>query len=562
MNIENNEVKSLNFIEEIIEHDNETGKHNKRVLTRFPPEPNGFLHIGHAKSICLNFGLGKKYSGATNLRFDDTNPTTEKVDYVNSIQNDVRWLGFEWDGEVKYASDYFENLYTCAQTLIKKGLAYVDFSSPDDIAKQKGTPTQAGTGNAYRETSAEENLSLFEKMRKGEFKDGECVLRAKIDMASPNMLLRDPVIYRIKRAHHHRTGDNWCIYPMYDFAHPISDALEGITHSICTLEFEPHRPFYEWLLAELGLYNSQQIEFARLNLTYTVMSKRKMLKLVEKQLVNSWDDPRMPTISGMRRRGYTAKAIRDFAVAVGISKRESMLDVSLLEHFIREDLNKISKRVMAVIDPIKVVISNYETGKTELLPAENNPEDSNAGHRELSFSNTIFIEREDFNENPPKGYFKLTPNGYVRLKHAYIIKCEELIKDENGNLVEIRASYVENSKSGSDTSGLKVKGVIHWVDANNYHPVQINWYDRLLTIENAADIPEDEEFTDYINPNSLKTITAWGEKSLADAKAGEHFQFMRKGYFCVDTESAAAAPIFNLTVELKDSWAKELKKQS
>ncbi len=562
MNIENNETKSLNFIEEIIAHDNETGKHGQRVLTRFPPEPNGFLHIGHAKSICLNFGLGKKYGGATNLRFDDTNPSTEKVDYVNAIQNDVLWLGFEWDGEVKYASDYFENLYTNAQELIKKGKAYVDFSSPDDIAKQKGTPTQAGTGNLYRESSASENLQLFEKMRNGEFKDGTCVLRAKIDMTSPNMLLRDPVIYRIKRAHHHRTGDTWCIYPMYDFAHPISDALERISHSICTLEFEPHRAFYDWLLSELGLYPCQQIEFARLNLTYTVMSKRKMLQLVEKQLVSGWDDPRMPTISGMRRRGYTAKAIRDFAVGVGISKRESMLDVSLLEHFVREDLNKIAKRVMVVLDPIKIVITNYEKGKNELLPAENNPEDSQAGQREISFSDTLFIEREDFNENPPKGYFKLSPNGYVRLKNAYIIKCEELIKDENGNLLAIRATFVENSKSGSDTSGLKVKGVIHWVDAQTAAPVQINWYDRLLTVENAADIPEDAHFTDFINPNSLQTLTAYAEQSLLAAQAGEHFQFMRKGYFCVDTDSQPAAPVFNLTVALKDSWAKELKKQS
>lgn len=552
---------SLNFIEEIIEEHNKTGRFDNRVHTRFPPEPNGFLHIGHAKSIHLNFGLGEKYHGKTNLRFDDTNPTAEKEDYVNAIKRDVEWLleGKKWANEL-YASDYFPQMYAYAVELIKKGKAYVDFSTPDEIAEQKGTPTHAGIGNRYRDTSVDENLALFERMKNGDFADGHCVLRAKIDMASPNMLMRDPIIYRIKHAHHHRTGDAWCIYPMYDFAHCLSDSIEGITQSICSLEFEEHRPLYDWILDELDAYHPQQIEFAKLNITHVLMSKRRLLRLVEGGYVNGWDDPRMHTISALRRRGYTPKAIRDFATVVGVSKRESIIDMSLLEHCVREDLNKTAARVMVVLDPIKVVITNYPEGQTEELVAENNPEDPNGGTRSVPFSREVYIESDDFMENPPKKYFRLAPGQMVRLKNAYIIKCDEVIKDEAGNIVELRCTYVESSKSGSDTSGIHVKGVIHWVSIAHALPIEARLYDRLLTVSSMNEIPADKDFLDYLNPNSLTVQTAYAEASLANAAVGTRFQFMRKGYYCVDSDSTADKKVFNLTVSLKDSWAKEMKK--
>lgn len=553
---------NLNFIEEIILAHNQNGRFGGQVYTRFPPEPNGYLHIGHAKSICLNFGLGQKYAGKTNLRFDDTNPTAEKQDYVDSIQQDVAWLleGKKWANEPVYASDYFDQMYEFACELIRKGKAYVDFSTSDEIATQKGTPTQAGTPNKYRSTSPAENLEIFERMRKGEFGDGACVLRAKIDLASPNMLMRDPLIYRIKHAHHHRTGDKWCIYPMYDFAHCLSDSVEGITHSICTLEFEEHRPLYDWVLDELNLHHPQQIEFAKLNLTYVLLSKRRLGKLVSSGFVSGWDDPRMHTLAGMRRRGYTPAAIRDLATTVGVSKRESVIDIGLLEHCVRENLNKIAKRVMVVLDPIKVVITNYPEGQTELLTAENNPEDEHSGSRQVPFSREIYIEQDDFMEVAPKKYFRLAPNQYVRLKNAYIIKCEEVIKDENGKIVELRCTYAENSKSGSDTSGISVKGVIHWVSVPHALPVETRMYDRLLTVESLNDIPEDKDFMSYLNPESLKIQTAFAEPALAAAQVGEKFQFMRKGYFCTDPDSNSDKMVFNLTVSLKDSWAKEAKK--
>lgn len=546
------EEKSLNFIEEIIEADLKSGKHQS-ILTRFPPEPNGYLHIGHSKSICLNFGLAIKYGGKTNLRFDDTNPVTEDTEYVESIKDDIRWLGFEWANEF-YASDYFEQLYEFAVKLIKKGLAYVDDSTSEEIAKQKGTPTTPGVRNQYAERSVEENLQLFADMRAGKYKDGEKVVRAKIDMTSPNMHMRDPIIYRIKHAHHHRTGDAWCIYPMYDFAHGQSDSIEQITHSICTLEFIPHRPLYDWCIENLEIFPSKQYEFARLNLNYTVMSKRKLLQLVNEKHVSGWDDPRMPTISGLRRRGYTPESIRDFAERVGVAKRDNLIEFSLLEFCVREHLNKIALRRMVVFNPIKVLITNYPEGKTEHLSTENNPEDVNGGVRNIPFNKEILIEADDFMENPPKKYFRLSPGGKVRLKSAYIIQCDEVVKNDDGSIKELRCSYIPESKSGSDTSGIKVQGTLHWVNAADAVEVEVREYDRLFRVENPAS--EEGDFKDYINPDSLTVVKGYAEPAIKDAKTTDRFQFLRKGYYCLDKDSSSNKFIFNRTVTLKDGWSK------
>ena len=550
---ESTEEKSLNFIEQIIEEDIRTGKHEGRVLTRFPPEPNGYLHIGHAKSICLNFGVAQKYGGGTNLRFDDTNPVTEDTEYVESIKNDVQWLGFQWVNEF-YASDYFDNLYAFAIDLIKKGLAYVDESTSEQIASLKGTPTEPGTNSPYRDRGVEENLDLFERMKNGEFPEGSRTLRAKIDMAAPNMIMRDPIIYRIKFAHHHRTGDKWCIYPMYDFAHGQSDSIEQITHSICTLEFIPHRDLYDWCIDKLEIFPSKQYEFARLNLTYTVMSKRKLLQLVNEGHVTGWDDPRMPTISGLRRRGYTPESIREFCDRIGIARRDNLIDVSLLEFCVREHLNKIAQRRMVVLDPLKVVITNFPEDTVELCLSENNPEDPNGGMREVPFSREVYIEREDFMENPPKKFFRLAVGQMVRLKSAYIIRCDEAIKDEAGNIIELRCSYIENSKSGNDTSGINVKGTLHWVSVSEALPIEIRQYDRLFKVEDLASAEGD--FKDHINPNSLEVITGYAEPSLKEATVETKIQFVRKGYFCLDTDATSDKLIFNRTVGLKDTWGK------
>jgi glutaminyl-tRNA synthetase len=543
--------RSLNFVEEIVEADLKSGKHNGRLLTRFPPEPNGYLHIGHAKSICLNFGLAQKYGGGTNLRFDDTNPVTEDTEYVESIKNDVRWLGFNWSSEM-YASDYFDQLFKYAKKLITKGLAYIDDSSAEEMAQQKGTPNAPGIESPFRNRSVEENLSLFEGMANGEFAEGSRVLRAKIDMTSSNMLMRDPIIYRIKFAEHHRTGNKWCIYPMYDFAHGQSDSIEGITHSICTLEFVSHRELYDWFLEKLEIFPSKQYEFARLNLTYTVMSKRKLLQLVNEKHVSGWDDPRMPTISGMRRRGYTPKSIVDFCDRIGIQKRDNLIDVSLLEFFVREDLNKTSTRVMAVFEPLKVVITNLHEGSVESCNLENNPEDPESGHREVNFTREIFIEQGDFMKEPPAKYFRLSPGNMVRLKGAYIIKCEEVIEDENGNVVELHCTYVPSSKSGADESGIKVKGVIQWVSASEGIEAEIRIYDRLFKVEDPSS--EDGDFKDYINENSLEVVKAIVEPSLKNAKQGDRYQFMRNGYFVPDTDFATEKLVFNKTVGLKEGF--------
>ncbi len=552
------EEKSLNFIEEIVEEDLRTGKHGGRVLTRFPPEPNGYLHIGHAKSICLNFGLAQQYNGKTNLRFDDTNPVTEDTEYVESIKKDIQWLGFQWAEEL-YTSDYFETLYSYAVELIKKGLAYVDDSTAEEIAAAKGTPTEPGVPTPYRARSIDENLTLFADMRAGKYKDGEKVLRAKIDLASPNMHLRDPLLYRIKHAHHHRTGNQWCIYPMYDFAHGQSDSIEKITHSICTLEFIPHRPLYDWCIDKLEIFPSKQYEFARLNMTYTVMSKRKLLQLVNDKFVESWDDPRMPTISGLRRRGYTPASIRNFCEKIGVQKRENMIDVSLLEFCIREDLNKTAWRRMAVLDPIKLVITNYPDGQVEDLVGENNPEvEGGEGARIIPFSKELWIEREDFMEDAPKKFFRLGPGLSVRLKHAYIVTCNDFVKDENGKVTEVHCTYVPNSKSGEDTSGLKVKGTIHWISVPHAKEAEVRLYDRLFNDENPAAA---ENFKDSINPESLYVIErAYIEPDLATATPGKGYQFIRLGYFTLDTHSTPEHLVFNRTVTLKDSWGKEVKK--
>jgi glutaminyl-tRNA synthetase len=550
------EEKSLNFIEEIVEADLSSGKYQS-IVTRFPPEPNGYLHIGHAKSICLNFGLANKYGGKTNLRFDDTNPVTEDTEYVESIKDDVRWLGFNW-AEERYASDYFEQLYGFAIKLIEKGLAYVDDSTSEAIAQQKGTPTQAGTNSPFRDRSVAENLELFKAMRAGQFKDGEKVLRAKIDMAHPNMHMRDPIIYRIKHAHHHRTGDQWCIYPMYDFAHGQSDAIENITHSVCTLEFIPHRALYDWFIEQLEIFPSKQYEFARLNMTYTVMSKRKLLQLVNEKYVNGWDDPRMSTISGMRRRGYTAEAIREFCDRIGIAKRDNLIDVGLLEFCVREHLNKIAVRRMVVFDPLKVILTNYE-GEGEVLWSENNPEDANAGNREIPFSKELYIERDDFMEVAPKKYFRLAPGQMVRLKSAYIIRCDEVVKDANGIITELHCTYIPESKSGSDTSGINVKGTLHWVSARHAVKAEVRLYDRLFKVEDVGNAEGD--FKDHINTDSLEVISnAYAEPALAADSSDNRYQFLRKGYFCLDKDSTAEKLVFNRTVTLKDTWAKEVKK--
>ncbi len=549
----NKEERSLNFLEEIIEEDLRNGKY-KSIVTRFPPEPNGYLHLGHASSICLNFGLTKKYPGYTNLRFDDTNPVTEETEYVESIKEDVKWLGFEWKNEC-FASDYFDTLHQYAIKLIEKGLAYVDDSSSEEMAAMKGTPTEPGKDSQYRSRSIAENLDLFARMKAGEFPDGSRTLRVKIDMAHPNMLMRDPILYRIKHAHHHRTGDTWCIYPMYDFAHGQSDSIEEVTHSICTLEFVPHRELYDWLIAALEIYPSHQYEFARRNINYTVTSKRKLLQLVTEKHVNGWDDPRMPTISGLRRRGYTPDSIRDFCDRIGVAKRENMVDVGVLEFCVREHLNKIALRRMVVFNPIKLVITNY-IGDGEILHSENNPEDANGGVRDIPFSKEIFIEKDDFMENPSKKYFRLAPGQMVRLKSAYIIKCDEVIKDADGNIIELHCTYIPESKSGADTSGINVKGTLHWVSVKTAISLEIREYDRLFKVEDPTD--EEGDFKDYINPDSLKIITtAIAEPALAKAKFDDRYQFIRKGYFCLDKDTSPSRMIFNRTVSLKDGWAKE-----
>jgi len=553
LDLHTNKETPINFIEEIIEADLASGKYAS-LITRFPPEPNGYLHIGHAKSICLNFGLTQKYGGKTNLRFDDTNPAKEELEYVESIKADIKWLGFDWSEEL-YASNYFDQLYEFALTLIRKGLAYVDDSTAEEIAATKGTPTEPGTGTIYRNRSIAENEELFAKMKNGEFAEGSKTLRAKIDMASPNMHMRDPLLYRIKFDHHHRTGDKWCIYPMYDFAHGQSDAIENITHSVCTLEFIPHRELYDWFIKELNLFPSKQYEFARLNLTYTIMSKRKLLELVKENYVTGWDDPRMPTISGMRRRGYTPTSIIELCNRVGVSKRDSLIDVSLLEFCLREDLNKIATRRMVIFNPLKVVITNWEEGVEDTLVAENNPEDENSGTRIIPFNREIYVESDDYMETPTKGYFRLSKGMSVRLKSAYIITCNDVILDENGNAKELHCTYVKDSRSGSDTSGMKVKGTIHWVSIKHAVSLQINEYDRLFNSENLA--TEEGDFKDYINPNSLSIITkALAEPAMANATMEDRFQFIRKGYYCLDKDSTANNMVFNRTITLKDTWSK------
>ena len=544
-----------NFVENAINEDLKNEKYTEGIHTRFPPEPNGYLHIGHAKSICLNFGLARNFTGKCNLRFDDTNPTKEDTEYVDSIQEDVKWLGFKWD-EQHYASDYFQRLYDFAVELIKRGKAFVCDLSSDEIREYRGTLTEPGKESPYRNRTVEENLDLFQRMKAGEFPDGSHVLRAKIDMASPNITMRDPVLYRIAHAEHHRTGNEWCIYPMYDFAHPLSDAIEGITHSVCTLEFEEHRPLYDWLLESLGFEvgkRPRQIEFARLNLTNTVMSKRKLRQLVEGGYVSGWDDPRMPTISGLRRRGYTPAALRDFCERIGVAKSNSLVDVAMLEHCVREDLNEQADRVMAVLEPLKVVITNYPEGQTEYLEAENHP--TRGGHRFVPFSREIYIEREDFEENPPKKFFRLKPDGEVRLKHAYIIKCEEVIKDSEGNIVELHCTYDPESKTGGATAGRKVKGTLHWVDAKSALQAEVRLYDYLLLTDENGNTPDD--FLSALNPNSLRVIKdAMVEPSLKHIAEGTRYQFLRKGYFCVDKDTTPEHLVFNEVVGLRDTWAK------
>ncbi len=558
---ENLNKPSLNFIENIIEEDLKNNKNEGRIHTRFPPEPNGYLHIGHAKSICFNFGLAKKYNGMCNLRFDDTNPVKEEVEYVDSIIEDIKWLGFDWEGRLFYASDYFDQLYKWAIKLIKDGKAYIDDQTSEQISEQRKTPTKPGIESPFRNRPVEENLDLFERMHAGEFEDGDKVLRAKIDMSSPNMHMRDPAIYRIKHASHHRTGNKWCIYPMYDFTHGQSDYLEGITHSICTLEFEVHRPLYDWFLDNLieGKYRPRQIEFARLNLSYTIMSKRKLLELVEEGYVSGWDDPRLPTISGLRRRGYTPESLRNFSERIGVAKRDNIIDVALLEHSIRNDLNKKANRVLAVLNPLKLVILNYPENKTEELDAINNPEDENAGKRKIPFSRVLYIEKDDFMEDPPRKFFRLAPEREVRLRYGYIIKCVDVVKDEDGKIIEVHCTYDPETKSGSKKSSKKVKGTIHWVSAEHALDAEVRLYDRLFINENPDDAEEGKGFKSNLNPESLKIINCKVEPSLKDAMPEEKYQFERQGYFCVDKESTPDKLIFNRTVPLRDSWAKRNK---
>ena len=548
-----------NFIRTIIEADNQTGKHDGKVATRFPPEPNGYLHIGHAKSICLNFGLAADFNGTCNLRFDDTNPTKENVEYVDAIQEDVRWLGFDWGERRFFASDYFEQLYKFAIQLIKKGKAYVDSLSADEIRTYRGTLTEPGKESPYRTRDIGENLEMFEGMRAGKYQDGEHVLRAKIDMSHPNLLMRDPTLYRIRRVSHHRTGNEWCIYPMYDFTHCLSDSIEGITHSICTLEFEINRQLYDWVLDELEVYHPQQIEFARLNLSYTVLSKRRLIQLVEEGHVSGWDDPRMPTISGLRRRGFTPEAIQNFCERIGVAKRDSMVDMALLEYTIREDLNKRAPRVMAVLNPVRVVIDNYPPEQVEELEAENNPEDPTAGKRKLPFSRELWIEKEDFMEMPPKKFFRLAPGREVRLKHAYYITCQHVEKDpDTGEIQTIHCSYDPETRGGWSQDGRKVKGTLHWVSASHAIKAEVRLYEHLFNKENPNDLKPGETFKDHLNPNSVKTITnCYVEPSLLAVKPGSRFQFLRQGYFCADTvDFSPEKPVFNRIVTLRDTWAK------
>jgi glutaminyl-tRNA synthetase len=557
--------KSLHFIEQIIEDDIRSGKNSGRVHTRFPPEPNGYLHIGHAKSICLNFGLAQKYGGKTNLRFDDTNPTKEEQEYVDSIMENVHWLGFDWEDRLFFASDYFDQLYEWAVMLIKEGKAYVDDHSAEEISEQRGTPTQPGVESPFRNRSVEENLDLFERMRKGEFPEGSRILRAKIGMASPNMHMRDPVLYRILFATHHRTGDKWCIYPMYDYAHGQSDYIEGITHSICTLEFEVHRPLYDWFLDQIvkdkNGYRPRQIEFARLDMTYTVMSKRLLLQLVQENLVNGWDDPRMPTIAGLKRRGYTPTSIRNFADTIGVAKRENVIDVGLLEFCVREDLNKTAPRIMTVLNPLKVVITNYPERKIEEIEAENNPEDPSAGSRLVPFSREIYIEQEDFLETPPPKFFRLAPGTEVRLKNAYIIKCEEVVKDADGKITELHCTYDPETRHGSG-SLRKVKGTLHWVSIEKAVPVEVRLYDRLFLDPDPTG-HKDRDFKEFLNPDSLKVIyPAFAEPAVKDSKPFDHLQFQRIGYFNVDPDSTVQRMVFNRTVALKDPWGNSVRRET
>ncbi|RMG44384.1 MAG: glutamine--tRNA ligase/YqeY domain fusion protein [Acidobacteria bacterium] len=558
------EGQAPDFIREIIAADVAAGKNGGKVVTRFPPEPNGYLHIGHAKAICLDFGVAEEFGGRCHLRFDDTNPVKEEEEYVEAIKRDVRWLGFDWGEHEYHASDYFDQLYEFAVELIKKGKAYVDSLSAEQIREYRGTLTEPGRESPYRNRSVEENLDLFERMRRGEFPDGSHVLRAKIDMASGNLNMRDPVIYRIRRATHHRTGDKWCIYPMYDFTHPLSDAIEGVTHSLCTLEFEDHRPLYDWFLDNVSApCHPRQIEFARLNLSYTVMSKRKLAQLVEEGHVSGWDDPRMPTLSGMRRRGYTPEAIRAFCDRIGVAKRDSLVDVVLLENAVREHLNRVAPRRFAVLRPLKVVLTNYPEGRVETFPAVNNPEDPAAGTREVPFSRELYIERSDFMEEPPRKFFRLAPGREVRLRYAYFIRCEEVVKDERGEIVELHCTYDPATRGGDAPDGRKVRGTLHWVSAAHAVEAEVRLYDHLFTKEDLGDLEPGKTFLDYLNPNSLEILTGCKlEPSLASARPGERFQFERLGYFCVDTrDSSPERPVFNRTVTLRDTWAKILRRE-
>ncbi|PKB76529.1 MAG: glutamine--tRNA ligase [SAR202 cluster bacterium MP-SAtl-SRR3965592-G1] len=549
---------SVDFVRGIIADDNRSGKFDGRVITRFPPEPNGYLHIGHAKSICLNFGLAAEFGGACNLRFDDTNPSKEEVEFVRSIQEDVRWLGFDWGENLFYASDYFGQLYDYAIRLIEKGKAYVCDLTSDEVREYRGNLTKPGKDSPYRGRSIEENLDLFRRMRAGEFEEGAHTLRAKIDMASPNLNLRDPVLYRILKETHHRTGDEWPIYPMYDFAHGQSDSIEHITHSVCTLEFEDHRPLYDWFLNELDIYHSQQIEFARLNLTHTVLSKRRLIQLVDEGYVNGWDDPRLPTISGLRRRGYTPEAIRDFCDLIGVAKRDNTLSIALLEHALRDDLNKRSPRVMGVLDPLKVVIENYPEGKSETIVSVNNPEDMSMGERNIPFSRTVYIEKDDFREEPPPKFYRLSPGREVRLKDAYYITCTGVVKDETtGEVIELRCTYDPETYGGTSSDGRKVRGTSHWVSADHAVDAEVRIYDHLFFTENPDDVPDGGTFIDNLNPESLVVLKSCKlEQGLDQAKPGERFQFLRQGYFCVDPDSTPEAPVFNRTVALRDTWSR------
>ena len=564
MNKENDaDPTTSNFIREIVKDGIATNKQEGHICTRFPPEPNGFLHIGHAKSICLNFGLANEFEGKCNLRFDDTNPSKEEDVYVQSIIEDIKWLGFSWAGEIRYTSEYFDQLYDWAVCLIKKELAYVDDLNADEIREYRGTPTQPGKNSPFRNRSVEENINLFARMKNGELSDGAKVLRAKIDMTSGNLNMRDPVLYRILRAHHHRTGDEWCIYPMYDFAHGQSDSIEKITHSICTLEFEDHRPLYDWIIKNLEIYHPQQIEFARLNLGYTLLSKRKLLQLVKEDHVSGWDDPRMPTISGMRRRGYTPESIRDFCERIGVAKANSTVEMALLEHCVREDLNKKAKRVMVVLRPLKLTITNYPEGQIEELTAENNPEDPKSGTRKILFSGELYIEQEDFMEDPPKKFFRLAPGKEVRLKHAYIIKCEEMIKDRNGNIMELKCTYDPDSKTGGATAGRKIKGTLHWVSAQHAKKAEVRIYNHLFINENPANGQGDLTLSSGLNKESLEILQDCKvEPSLLDSKPGDRFQFLRMGYFCADLKDFTPdSPVFNRAVTLRDTWAKIAKQK-